>query len=58
MIRTVEAVVETQAFEEVRSRNGWSRLQISDRAFYDYLERQEQEIGDLMRELGYLRQVK
>jgi putative tricarboxylic transport membrane protein len=57
MINTVEAVVETSEFEEIRSRNGWSRLQLSDQAFYDYLERQEQEIGELMRQLGYLRQA-
>ena len=56
MINTVEAVVETSEFEEIRSRKGWSRLQLSDQAFYDYLERQEQEIGELMRQLGYLRQ--
>ena len=58
MIHTVEAVVETTEFEEIRSRNGWSRLQLSDQTFYDYLERQEQEIGELMRQLGYLRKVK
>ena len=58
MINTVEAVVETSEFEEIRSRNGWSRLQLSDQAFYDYLEQQEQEIGELMRQLGYLREVK
>ena len=58
MINTVEAVVETSEFEEIRSRNGWSRLQLSDQAFYDYLEQQEQEIGELMRQLGYLRKVK
>ena len=57
MINTVEAVVETSEFEEIRSRKGWSRLQLSDQAFYDYLERQEQEIGALMRQLGYLRPV-
>jgi len=54
MINTVEAVVETTEFEEIRSRNGWSRLHLSDQDFYNYLERQEQEIGDLMRQLGYL----
>jgi|TARA_B110000977_G_scaffold12762_1_gene16209 putative tricarboxylic transport membrane protein len=58
MINTVEAVVGTAEFEEIRSRNGWSRLQLSDQAFYDYLEQQEQEIGELMRQLGYLRQAK
>lgn len=55
MINTVEAVVKTTEFEEIRSRNGWTRLQLSDQAFYDYLERQEQDIGKLMRQLGYLR---
>ena len=58
MVNTVEAVVETSEFEEIRSRNGWSRLQLSDQAFYDYLEQQEQEIGELMRQLGYLQNVK
>jgi putative tricarboxylic transport membrane protein len=58
MINTVEAVVETTEFEEIRSRNGWSRLQLSDQAFFDYLEQQEQEVGELMRQLGYLRPVK
>jgi putative tricarboxylic transport membrane protein len=58
MINTVEAVVETSEFEEIRSRNGWSRLHLSDQDFYNYLERQEQEIGDLMRQLGYLQQAK
>ena len=58
MINPVEAVVETSEFEEIRSRNGWSRLHLSDQDFYNYLERQEQEIGDLMRQLGYLQQAK
>ena len=58
MVNTVEAVVKTTEFEEIRSRNGWSRLQLSDQAFYEYLEQQEQEIGELMRQLGYLRQAR
>ena len=58
MVNTVEAVVKTTEFEEIRSRNGWSRLQLSDHAFYEYLEQQEQEIGELMRQLGYLRQAR
>ncbi len=55
MAATLEAVVETTAFEEVRARNGWSRLVITNADFYDYLVQQEQEIGILMREIGYLK---
>lgn len=55
MVNTVTLVTETPAFEEVRIRNGWTRLNITDQAFYTFLERQEAEIGTLMRELGYLR---
>lgn len=50
----VKAVVDTPAFEEVRARNGWTRLSITGKEFSDYLERQERQIGDLMREVGYL----
>lgn len=55
MINTVESVTGTPAFEEVRARNGWTRLSLTDQAFYEFLEDQETEIGTLMRELGYLR---
>lgn len=55
MIHTVEKVTDTAAFEAVRARNGWTRLSLSDQAFYRFLEQQETEIGELMRELGYLR---
>ena len=55
MRETLLQVVRTPAFEEVRRRNGWSSLVLSGDSFYRYLEQQEQEIGTLMRELGYLR---
>ena len=55
MISTIEAVVRTPEFEAIRARNGWSRLLVTGRDFYRFLERQEQEIGSLMREIGYLR---
>ncbi len=55
MINTVEAVTKTPAFEEVRTRNGWTTLSLTDQVFYEFLEQQEKEIGTLMRELGYLR---
>ncbi len=54
MTAVVRAVVKTPAFEEVRKRNGWSRLSITGRDFFEYLERQERQIGNLMREVGYL----
>lgn len=55
MTNTLLKVVDTPAFDEVRRRNGWSSLVLTGQDFYDYLERQEEEIGSLMRELGYLR---
>ena len=55
MRETIADVVQTDAFETVRARNGWSRHHIEGRAFYDYLESQEQQIGELMRSVGFLR---
>jgi putative tricarboxylic transport membrane protein len=55
MIKTIEAVVQTEAFEQVRARNGWQTLLQTGPAFYQYLEHQEKEIGALMREMGYLK---
>lgn len=54
MTAVVKAVVGTDAFEEIRAKNGWSRLSITGKSFFDYLERQERQIGQLMREVGYL----
>ena len=55
MTRTIEAVVKTKEFEEIRSKNSWSRLQLSGPAFYAYLKQQESDVGALMRKLGYLK---
>lgn len=55
MMITVAAVVASDAFEVVRARNGWSRLHLEGQEFYQYLEAQEHEIGNLMRELGFLK---
>jgi putative tricarboxylic transport membrane protein len=55
MMDTVSQVVQTDAFEEVRARNGWSNLHMEGQDFYRYLETQEREIGNLMRELGFLK---
>jgi len=45
---------ETDAWEEVRARNGWVNIHNSGDEFRAFLEAQEQEIGDLMRTLGFL----
>ncbi len=55
MRNTIDTLVATDAFEEVRQRNGWSSLHLSGDDFYDFLVQQEDEIGTLMRELGFLR---
>ena len=55
MMYTVSQIVATEAFEKVRARNGWSSLHMEGQEFYQYLEAQEQDIGNLMRELGFLK---
>ena len=45
----------TAEWEELRSRNGWQNLFLSREEFVAFLSTQEQEIGDLMSELGFLR---
>ena len=54
MMNTVSSVIQTDSFERVRARNGWSKLHLEGQAFYEYLEDQELEIGGLLRELGFL----
>ncbi len=49
-----EAMYDTEAWEEVRSRNGWVNIWNPGEEFRAFLEAQEQEIGDLMRTLGFL----
>ncbi len=55
MRHTVAAVVNSEEFEQVRARNGWSRFHQSGGEFYRFLEQQEGEIGALMRNLGFLK---
>ncbi|MBF9048820.1 tripartite tricarboxylate transporter substrate binding protein [Roseobacter sp. HKCCD9010] len=50
----IEAMYETDAWEDVRARNGWVNIHNSGDEFRAFLEAQEQEIGDLMRTLGFL----
>ncbi|MEM6711388.1 MAG: tripartite tricarboxylate transporter substrate-binding protein [Pseudomonadota bacterium] len=44
----------TDAWAEVRDRNGWVDIYNAGGDFTSFLEEQEQVIGDLMRELGFL----
>lgn len=55
MMLTVSQVLETEAFETVRKRNGWTLLHHEGAAFYTFLEQQEKEISILMTQLGFLR---
>ncbi|SKA07410.1 putative tricarboxylic transport membrane protein [Oceanospirillum multiglobuliferum] len=45
----------TDAWETVRSRNGWVNLYKPTTEFSQFLERQEKQVGNLMRELGFLK---
>ncbi|WP_300072893.1 tripartite tricarboxylate transporter substrate-binding protein [uncultured Ruegeria sp.] len=52
-----EAITEmyaTPEWEEVRARNGWVNIHNSGDDFKAFLEQQEQQIGDLMKKLGFL----
>lgn len=53
-IAALEAMYETDAWEEVRSRNGWVNIWNPGSDFRAFLEAQEAEIGTLMRTLGFL----
>jgi len=53
-IAVFEQMYDTEAWETVRARNGWVEIFNPGEEFVAFLERQEQQIGDLMRELGFL----
>ena len=53
-IDALGAMYETEAWAEVRDRNGWVEIWNPGGEFVSYLERQEKQIGDLMKELGFL----
>jgi putative tricarboxylic transport membrane protein len=48
------AMMETPEWEEVRGRMGLVNIYRPGAEFQSFLEAQEQQIGDLMRELGFL----
>ena len=50
----LDAMYETDAWEEVRARNGWVNIYNPGADFRSFLEDQEKVIGDLMTELGFL----
>ncbi|RDX37332.1 tripartite tricarboxylate transporter substrate binding protein [Vibrio campbellii] len=45
----------TEEWQVVRDRNGWIDNYKADKEFFAFLEEQEQQMGDLMRELGFLK---
>ena len=53
-ISALEKMYDTEAWEEVRARNGWVNIWNPGDDFRSFLEEQEKEIGDLMKTLGFL----
>lgn len=49
-----DKMYETEEWAAVRDRNGWVDIFNPDDEFVAFLEAQEQQIGDLMKELGFL----
>jgi putative tricarboxylic transport membrane protein len=54
-VTTLKKMYDTEEWETVRARNGWVEIFKPDDQFISFLEQQEQEVGDLMRELGFLK---
>lgn len=52
--KALTAMYETDAWEEVRARNGWVNIHNNGDDFKTFLEGQEKAIGDLMKKLGFL----
>ena len=50
----IAKMYDTPEWEEVRARNGWVNIHNSGDDFQVFLEKQEKEIGDLMKKLGFL----
>jgi len=50
----ITQMYDTDEWEEIRARNGWVNIHNSGDDFRTFLEAQEQVIGDLMTELGFL----
>ncbi|EPJ48007.1 MAG: tricarboxylic transport TctC [Osedax symbiont Rs2] len=52
---TLEAMYKTPEWETVRGRNGWVNVYKNADDFYKFLEQQEEQLGSLMKELGFLK---
>lgn len=52
--KTLAAMYDTKEWEDVRARNGWVNIHNSGDDFRAFLEKQEKQIGDLMKKLGFL----
>lgn len=52
--KAFSAMYKTDQWITVRDRNGWIDNYKADQDFYRFLEAQEEQMGDLMRELGFL----
>lgn len=50
------AMMSTPEWEALRARNGWQNLYLDRASFFRFLETQEQEVRNLMLELGFLRE--
>jgi putative tricarboxylic transport membrane protein len=50
----LEAMYETEEWEDVRSRNGWTNIYNPRDEFLGFLEEQEEIVADMMRQLGVL----
>lgn len=48
------AMLESEAWEEVRARNGWTNIHFSGDEFVQFLQKQEAEIKQTMVDLGFL----
>jgi putative tricarboxylic transport membrane protein len=53
--QVLKAMYDTEAWEVVRQRNGWVNAYVPAEDFVGFLDGQEQQIGSLMRELGFLK---
>jgi len=52
--QTLAKMYDTDAWETVRARNGWTEIFKPRAEFVTFLEQQEEVVGNLMRELGFL----
>ncbi|WCN10111.1 tripartite tricarboxylate transporter substrate binding protein [Marinomonas mediterranea] len=52
---TLAKMYQTDEWSAVRDRNGWTEIFLPRENFVSFLEAQEVEVGNLMRELGFLR---